>query len=293
MPVISVPKPTHIEEQDPKFLKRQQELLNNWLLWAGASIIAWLIFREIGLLFSLITLGGLILHTILKVYHKLQVEQVQHYWQVEALFSMYASLKINHPLPPMRLWAASPDFLILAISLIKRHKPAIIFEIGSGVSTILNGYALRETGGQSVISLEHEKQFTAITADNLTAHGLDDVAHVIYAPLKPVMIDGQERLWYDTEQLANIPPIDLLIVDGPPEKTTEMARYPALPMLYDKLNNGAYILVDDFMRDDEHTMVNLWLEQFDLEVVRSYANEKGAVILRKKMGTTETQRTQS
>jgi len=283
---MPVPKPTHIEEQDPKFLRRQQELLNNWLIWAGISIIAWVIFRDMGLLFSIIGLGGLILHTILKVYHKLQVEQVQHYWQTEALFSMYASLKITHPLPPMRLWAASPDFLILAISLIKRHKPKIIFEVGSGVSTILNGYALRETGGESVISLEHEQEFAAITSDNLTAHGLDDVARVIYAPLKRVMTDGQERLWYDTAQIANVPPIDFLIVDGPPEKTGELARYPALPMLFDKLNDGAYVLVDDFMRDDEHTMVNLWLDQFDLEVVRAFANEKGAVILQKKSRTT-------
>lgn len=286
---MPVQKPTHIEEFDPKFLRRQQELLNNWLIWAGVSIIAWLIFRDIGLLFSIIVLGGLILHTILKVYHKIQVEQVQHYWQVEALFSMYASLKITHPLPPMRLWAASPDFLILAISLIKRHKPKVIFEVGSGVSTILNGYALRETGGGTVISLEHEQQFAAITSDNLTAHGLDDVARVVYAPLKPVIVDGRERLWYDTAQITNVPPIDLLIVDGPPEKTGELARYPALPMLFDKLNDGAYILVDDFMRDDEHTMVNLWLDQYDLEVVRSLANEKGAAILQKKGGITKVQ----
>ncbi len=279
---MPVQKPTHIEEKDPKFILRQQELLNNWLLWAGISVIAWLIFHEIALLFSLIALGGLLLHTIIKVYHKLQVEQIQHYWQTEALFSIYASLKITHPLPPMRLWAASPDFLILAISLIKRHKPKVIFEVGSGVSTILNGYALRETGGGTVISLEHEQEFAAVTSDNLTAHGLDDVARVVYAPLKPIKIGGQDRLWYDLSQIADIPPIDFLIVDGPPEKTGELARYPALPMLFDKLNDGAYILVDDFMRGDEHTMVNLWLDQYDLEVVRSLANEKGAVILQKR-----------
>ncbi|MBL8155708.1 MAG: class I SAM-dependent methyltransferase [Anaerolineae bacterium] len=243
--------------------------------------MAWVLVREVSLLFALITLGGLLLDTLLRVYHQLQVENIQHYWQIEAVFSLYSTLKIDHPLPPMRLWAASPDFLVLSIALIKRHKPGIVVEIGSGVSTIVNSYALREAGRGSLIALEHEENFAAITADNLIAHQLSSLAQVIYAPLKPVWVDGREFLWYDREQLADIPAIDLLIVDGPPEKTGPLARLPALSVLFDKLNDGAYILVDDFMRTDEHTMVSQWVQAFPLQVVRTYANEKGAAILRK------------
>lgn len=279
---MPVEKPTHIEERDPRYIERRQQIFNNWLLWALASVIAWVFFRDVALLFSLIVLGGLVLDSLLKVYHKLQVENIQHYWQTEALFSIYSSLKISHPLPPMRLWAASPDFLTLGISLIKRHRPRVVFEVGSGVSTILNAYALREVDGETLISLEHEDQFAAITRDNLAAHDLTELARVIHAPLKPIAVSGQQRLWYDTAAFQDLPLIDLLIVDGPPEKTAELARYPALPLLFAKLNPGAYILVDDFMRADEHTMVNLWLDEFDLEVVRTYANEKGAAVLRKK-----------
>jgi predicted O-methyltransferase YrrM len=274
-------RPARIEERDPRFLKRRREVLIKWFLWAGVSMVAWVFIHEVSLLFALITLGGLLLDTILNVYHQLQVENIRHYWQIEAVFSLYASLKIDHPLPPMRLWAASPDFLTLSTALIKRYKPGIVMEIGSGVSTIVNAYALREMGRGRLIAVEHEEMFATVTADNLIAHQLSDFARVIHAPLQPVRVDGREFMWYDTLQLAAISSIDLLIVDGPPEKTGKLARYPALPILFDMLNDGAYVLVDDFMRIDEHTMVNKWLQTFPLQIVRTYANEKGAVILRK------------
>ncbi len=276
-------RPTRVEEQDPQYFKRRREVLTRWLLWAGSSVIVWALAREVGLLFALITLGGLLFDSMLRLYHQIQVENFQHYRQVESVFSVYASVKIDYPLPPMRLWAASPDFLMLSIALIKRYKPSMVVEIGSGVSTIVNAYALREVGQGRLTAFEHEAEFAAITADNLAAHQLSGLAQVIYAPLRPIEVGNQQFKWYDTLQAAAIPPIDLLIVDGPPEKIGRLARYPALPILFDKLSDGAHILVDDFMRIDEHTMVNQWLEAYPLEVVHTAANEKGAIILRKVM----------
>jgi predicted O-methyltransferase YrrM len=228
----------------------------------------------------LIVLGAMVLDTLLKVYHKLQIEQVQHYWQTEALFGLYHSLHITQPLPPMRLWAASPDFVTQAVSLIRQHKPQVVFEVGSGVSTLVSSYALRENGSGSLISLEHEAAFAQVTTENVATHGLSDIARVLHAPLKTVDVNGETRTWYDLSNIE-LPTIDLLVVDGPPEGTGPLARYPALPQLFDYLSPGAFILVDDFMRDDEYTMVNRWLSEYQLTVVRTLANEKGAAILRK------------
>jgi len=277
---MPVERPQHIETQDPKYFAFQREVYLAWALWAVASFLL-ILAGQIGLILSLVTLGVLILGTALRIYHKLQVEQVRHYWQTEALFSIYSTLRIEHPLPPMRLWAASPDFLVLSLSLIRRHKPQVIFEVGSGVSTVLAAYCLRDQGGGQIISLEHETRFADNTRDNLVAHGLDSYATVYHAPLLAQSIDDDIWLWYDLSRLNDLPSIDMLVVDGPPEDTQTMARYPALPLLFAKLNPGAYILVDDFIRDDEYAMVNRWLETFDLSVVQTYANEKGAVILQK------------
>jgi predicted O-methyltransferase YrrM len=280
---MPVAKPTHIEESDPKFFAFRRDVYIRWAAWGVFTIAAGLLLNGFGVALSLVIMVYLLLSTALRLYHKLQVEQVQQYWQIEALFSLYSTLKIVHPLPPMRLWAASPDFVILAVSLIREHRPQFVLEIGSGVSTIISGYALQELGTGQLISLEHEPQFTEITAANLAGHHLSAVAHVRHAPLKPVTLNGITHAWYDLAALENLPLIDLLVVDGPPSGTAPLARYPAVPVLFECLKPGAYILVDDFMRDDEYAMVNRWLDEFDLKVVRTFANEKGAAILQKSL----------
>jgi predicted O-methyltransferase YrrM len=278
---MPIPKPRHIEAQDPKYFAFRRDVLGWWVMWGGLSVATWLIWGDIAVIGSLVAFGGMVLWVMLRLYHKLQIEQFHHYWQTEALFSLYSAVPISKPLPPMRLWAASPDFVTLIVSAIKYNRPQVVFEVGSGISTIVTGYCLRELGSGRVLSLEHDRRFSQVTADNIIGHGLEDVAQVIYAPLKPTTIKTDIYLWYDLSVLENIPPIDLLVVDGPPEGTQRMARYPALPLLFSKLNDDAIVLVDDFMRDDEHKMVNEWLDEFKLTVIGSFANEKGAVILRK------------
>jgi predicted O-methyltransferase YrrM len=279
---MPVPKPVHIEEHDPRFYAFRQSTYLKWTIWGAGTVLAGLLLGHLGIALSLMVLGYLLFSTLLQIYHRLQIQQVRDYWQIEALFSLYSTLRITHPLPPMRLWAASPDFVNLSVSLIRQHHPQLVFEIGSGVSTVVSSYALREAGSGILISLEHEQEFSAVTAANIAAHQMQDIAAVRHAPLKPVTLDNQPYQWYDTQALQNLPGlIDLLVVDGPPSGTGKMARYPAVPMLYHQLRPGAFILVDDFMREDEYQMVNRWLEQFDLRVIQTFANEKGAVILQK------------
>jgi len=57
--------------------------------------------------------------------------------QVQALHSLYAELDLPQGLPPTRRWAASPDFLLLLTRRVRRTKPALVVECGSGTSTIV------------------------------------------------------------------------------------------------------------------------------------------------------------
>ncbi len=56
--------------------------------------------------------------------------------------------------------------------------------------------------------------------------------------------------------------IDLLVVDGPPSRPGQMTRWPALPVLHDRLSKGAAIFVDDGDRRAERAMVESWMRQF-------------------------------
>ena len=79
---------------------------------------------------------------------------------------------------------------------------------------------------------------------------------------------------------ADLPGIDLLVVDGPPGTIGRLARYPALRQLRDRMNAAFTVLVDDADRDDEREMIRRWrAEDTMLDEVRLTA-EKGLVVLR-------------
>ncbi|MDX1991515.1 MAG: class I SAM-dependent methyltransferase [bacterium] len=273
--------PAHIEAQDPKFRLLSQQTQRAWLVWALLSLVGFVVLGGVALVMSIIALGSLLISLILNVYHRLQIENFQHYKQTEALLSLHAHIRPRQPLPPMRLWAASPDFATLLLTHIQQQRPGMVVELGSGVSTLITGYALQALRQGSMISVDHDANFAAVSRSRVQQHSLSDCVQVIHAPLISLSVQGQTWQWYDLSELNNAERIDLLIVDGPPEQPGTLSRYPALPLLFERLKPDALIVVDDFMRDDEQAMVGRWLAEFKLEVVEVVDNEKGAVVLRK------------
>ncbi len=243
------------------------------------------------MVFSLPVMFASIVAVQLEVYRRQQKliqqsreEQRFNYKQIEALFSMFAMLEIDQPLPPMREAAIAPDFANVVISLIQESKPQLIVEAGSGVSTLVAAYCLKQMGSGMILSLEQEENYAELTSRNLIRHGLQDFAKVIYAPLKQVVIDGEEWYWYDAEELSDIQSIDMLVVDGPIQfgQSRRLLRYPALPVLFESLSNEAIVVLDDGYREDERQVASLWQQKFncfDSEILNC---EKGAIVLRRK-----------
>jgi predicted O-methyltransferase YrrM len=241
---------------------------------------------------------GLVVLVITKSHHSvlqqlranLKVErelQWRHFQQTEALMSVMASIPLSFPLPPTRGFAASPDFLRRVLSEVLLTRPRLVVEASSGVSTVIIASALKQLGGGRVISLEHEHRYAEQTRAMLSAHGLQSIATVVDAPLTSVALDAAATLpsrtwqWYDVSRADLNCPIDLLVIDGPPMTTQPLARYPALPILWDRLRPGATVILDDGSRPDERAAVDAWLAQF-AGLEREFVDlEKGAYLLRK------------
>jgi len=199
--------------------------------------------------------------------------------QIESLFSIFFTLEPKLPLPQTRGWAASPDLLKEIILLINRKKPQLVVEASSGVSTLIIAYCLQQLGSGKVISLEHKLEFPRVTQHNLSRHGLNDFATVIHAPLVEVEINNSHNsqwLWYDLTDVEIPGEIDILIVDGPPGTTQKLARYPALPLMQEKLHRDAVIILDDGARVDERKIVEQWIEEFKMSHSEYLNLEKGA-----------------
>jgi predicted O-methyltransferase YrrM len=258
----------------------------------AVSITLWWVFGDAGIVIALALFSGSILLALACMHSRLRAQQIRchyaliektsnDYRQLEALSSLLWTLTPDLPLPRMRGWSASPDFLKELAETILATRPALVVETGSGVSTLVVGYCLRRLGRGRVVSLEHDAKFAAATRATLALHDLQEVATVMDAPLTTVMLGGTSWRWYDTSGLSLKEPIDILVVDGPPGTTQALARYPAVPVLHGRMHNGSVILADDANRDDERQIISMWEKEFGLEP-DFVDTEVGACILRRR-----------
>jgi predicted O-methyltransferase YrrM len=202
--------------------------------------------------------------------------------RTQAFFNIHSLINPRLPLPYLSGWAAFPELINTIIEQVHINKPDYIVELGSGSSTIITSYLIEEMKKGIITSYDHDQNYGKVTENCLSNHGLSSYAEVILTSLKPISIKGNKYKWYeiDTSSLKN--QIDILIVDGPPEKTQKYARYPALPYLYEFLSDKAIVILDDAGRTEEKEIVQMWLKEypeFTHEYIRS---KKGISILRRK-----------
>lgn len=207
----------------------------------------------------------------------------ENYRQLEALTNLHAIIPVDRPMPATRGFPASPDLLLLLVDLVRRDEPRLIVECGSGTSTLWLARALRHfcVDGR-VVALEHDKTFTERSHQLLVDHELTSYAEVRDAPLEEFIIDGVTFHWYAADAWSNLHDVNLLFVDGPPRYVSDRARYPALPLLIDRLASDATVVVDDLIRKAERDMVDKWVLDNPKFSDERLQLEAGAAVLRRK-----------
>jgi predicted O-methyltransferase YrrM len=182
--------------------------------------------------------------------------------EVEALMQLFQGFTPRAPMPSSGGFALNPTDLLGLLHLVRTRRPRLVLELGSGTSTVWMAYVLKEIGGR-LVSLDHDAGYAAKTRAQLAAHGLSEVAEVREAPLEPVLLEGRSFPWYASAALDDLREVDLLVIDGPPEKTGKDARYPAMRVLEDRLADAATVIFDDAHRHDEKEALRKWLETIE------------------------------
>ncbi|MCU4177709.1 class I SAM-dependent methyltransferase [Carboxylicivirga sp. N1Y90] len=208
-----------------------------------------------------------------------------YFTQFEALYSIKKMFPEAVYLPPTRGWAGSPDFLLKLIELVITESPKYVLELGSGVSSIILGLALnRFTNGQ-LVSVDHEADFAQKTRKFIDVNKLNGTVEVNHCPLCEYQYNESSWKWYDLSKIKLENKIDLLVVDGPPRKIQMKSRFPALPVLREKLSLEATIVLDDANRLNEQQVIKDWESyliendlQFDLFDYPDY--EKGMAVIK-------------
>lgn len=180
------------------------------------------------------------------------------------VISILPELNIKGAVPPFphQGFEITGEEAAFLFHLVRRHRPKLVLELGSGSSTVLFAAALRANGAGRVISIEHDALHARHTAELLEQADLSDRVELLHAPLVPVQVNDQAFQWYDlwTRLQTLGEKVDFLFVDGPPGKVQSLSRYPALPVLLPHLSPRALVFIDDGAREDETKMVAMWAE---------------------------------
>lgn len=180
------------------------------------------------------------------------------------MISLLPQLEVGGALPafPHQGFEITGEEAAFLFQLIRRHRPKLVMELGSGSSTVLLAAALRANGGGRLISVEHDATHAKRTAQVLEQAGLSSWVQPVVAPLVERRVGDRAFNWYGLDPLLRTfnEKIDFLFVDGPPGKMQSLSRYPALPILQQYLAPGALVFVDDGGRADEMHMIKLWRE---------------------------------
>ena len=267
-----------------KFTRRQKQVLVfPPIIVLALSAAAYFVFGLPALLLPPVLMGAFIALMLLDMrhhewdlFHRGVLEQRAIYGQLEAMVGLNAVLRPKYPFPGTRGWAASPDLLREVVTHVLHHPVALAVEASSGTSTLMIAYAMERKGSGHVIALEHDALYAGRTRDLLQLHGLTHRATVVHAPLVEHRAGGSGLLWYDLSKAPMDAPIDLLVVDGPPEEVGPMARYPAVPLLRDRFAPGARVILDDGDRPDERTIAERWKNECGATACEHLPLEKGA-----------------
>lgn len=244
---------------------------NNYLLFVFIFVSSFFVMTS--LVMFLVRMSVTLKDKIKEVHRK-------DYQNTESLMYILSMIKIKSPLPPSRSWAVSPDLIRVIYRSILDKKPKNIVELGSGISTQFICHLIKDRELNSKLySIDHSREYLKKTIRNLQVSDLDDYANPLHCPMKKQKLKDADWNWYDIN-LKAIPKIDLLIVDGPVAAESKHARYPAIPVLLDKLNHNAKIILDDYYRKDESEIVQKWLNEVKgLELTEEADTEKGCAVL--------------
>jgi predicted O-methyltransferase YrrM len=197
-----------------------------------------------------------------------------------AYLALAERLGMRDGLPVDPDWSAAPDFLEIIVGHALSARPSTIVECSSGLTTLMLARCCQMNGAGQVLSLENGAEFAANTRRELARYGLERYASVIDAPLVDYVFAGQAYQWYDLAGLT-IRSIDMLVIDGPPGFIQRHSRYPAMPLLHDRLADDCMVFLDDAARLDEREVVIQW--QAELPVAQRFVEtERGCSVLQVK-----------
>lgn len=263
----------HIRRTDSR------RIIASTVLFAFVCTVLFYSFGLAGLYPALVLVFAAMVTGFYKLYRQLEYDNSLVVNEVASLNAIRAIAPELSLLPQPSGWTASPALLREIVEHVRRRQPAVVVELGSGLSTLYFATMMKDQGVGHVYSLEHDEAYAQESTGQIQSNNLHSFATVIPVPLKSRMVDGDSYMWYDVESAGLPEQIDILLVDGPPRQTQPLARYPALPVLESRLAPDAVVILDDSDRQDEQAILDMWLSRYPSFTLQEKFCRKGLAVL--------------
>jgi predicted O-methyltransferase YrrM len=162
--------------------------------------------------------------------------------EIEAMLQLFRGDVLRAPVPSSQGETTRPADLLALRHLVEQKRPRLVLEFGGGASTIWMAYACERVGGR-LVSVDHDPASAGRTRSMVAEHGLDRVAEVREAPLRPFTVDGVDRIRYDVAVVDDLYGIDLLVLGDPPEGNVEDCLSAMMLWLEPRLSATATVFV--------------------------------------------------
>jgi predicted O-methyltransferase YrrM len=178
---------------------------------------------------------------------------------------------------PWTVMAMRPSGVATLLNDIVINRRRSIVECGGGISTFYIARLLDQIGDGHLYTIEHDGEWAELLGESLSREGVAERVTILHAPLAESPHSWNGAPWYSQEGLESLnsaPPVDLLIVDGPPahESKDPHARYPALPYFHGRLAPNFTVVLDDVRRRGELDVAARWESEFGLSFERRFVN---------------------
>jgi hypothetical protein len=151
------------------------------------------------------------------------------------------------------------QFLVNDIVVNRRQT---VVDLGAGISTLLIAVAIQGTDTR-LISVDQDPDWLAFLRTRLGNLNLAENVALVHCPLQDVTVEGGAWSYYAMPPLLEAldgRAIDVLSVDGPAayQAGQAMARYPAVPLLRERLAERYTVVLDDAARAGEREIARRW-----------------------------------
>jgi Methyltransferase domain len=179
-------------------------------------------------------------------------------------------------------WALGPSTLKWIRNLVRRTRPTLILEFGSGISTVCAAkFAADAHPGDlqtRVLSIEQSPDHATRTQELLRRARLNSLVRVVTAPLEEQVLEGFQTTCYRIPDSAGagLPPADLILVDGPAGPAG--IRLGTLALARPFAAKVANFVLDDALREGELGIAARWNRWPWVSVRGTIPIEKGLLV---------------